>query len=151
MYVVVHATLILGRVAELSISAYRTGVSLPDQGMGLYEISAASGLVGLFLVVVISWRFGLASAGRGMAKAGSVLASITPIVVLAIVLSMGLIFGDFWQLWLQAESQAAPDPWGSMFWVMLIGAGGPVLALTAATLLRRWHPALREFPGEPIG
>ena len=151
LYVVVHTTLILARVAELGISAYRSGVSLPAQGMGLYEVSAISVLVGLFLVAVISWRFGLASAGREMAKAGSALASITPIVVLAIVLFLGLIFGDFWQLWLQAEGQASPDPWGSLFWVMLIGAGGPVVALTAATLLRRWHPALREFPGEPIG
>ncbi|MCH7565043.1 MAG: hypothetical protein IH968_14610 [Gemmatimonadetes bacterium] len=115
LYVVVHTTLILARVAELSISAYRTGLSLPAQGMGLYEISAVSVLVGLFLVVVISWRFGLASAGRGMAKAGSALVSITPIVALAIVLSLGLIFGDFWQVWLQAEGQASPDPWGPMF------------------------------------
>ncbi len=51
-----HTTLILARVAKLSISAYRTGESLPDRGMGLYEISAGSVLVGLLLVGVISWR-----------------------------------------------------------------------------------------------
>ena len=142
MYAVVHATLILARVAELSLSAYLTGIRLPAQATGTYEVSAGSVLIGLVLIVVISWRFGLTSAGRGMAKAGSALASIVPIVGLGIVLLLGLVFADFWQWWLQAESQASPDPWGSVPWVVLIGTGGPVLALTVATILRRWHPAL---------
>ena len=150
MYAVAQATFILARVAELSISAYSTGIPMPAQATGTYEVSAASVLIGLFLIAVISWRFGLASAGRRMAKTGSALASVAPIVGLGIVLLLGLIFADFWQWWLQAENQASSNPWDSAPWVLLIGMGGPVLALTVATILRRWHPALRPFPSEPI-
>ncbi len=150
MYAVVQATLILTRVAELSISAYRTGISLPAQATGTFEVSAVSVLVGLLLLMGISRRFGLVSAGRGMAKAGSALSSIASIVGLGVVLLLGLIFADFWQWWLQAENHATSNPWDSAPWVLLIGMGGPVLALTVATILRRWHPALRQFPSEPI-
>ncbi len=150
LYAVVQATLILAWVAELSISAYRTGISLPAQATGTYEISAGSVLIGLILIMVISWRFGLASAGRGMAKPGSALASVSYIVGLGIVLLLALSFADFWQWWLQAENQASPNPWDTAPWVLLIGTGGPVLALTVATILRRWHPALRPFTSEPI-
>ncbi len=150
MYAVVQATLILARVAELSISAYRTGIFLPADATGTFEVSAASVLIGLLLIVGIAWRFGLASAGRGMAKAGSAFSSIASIVGLGVVLLLGLIFADFWQWWLQAENHATSNPWDSAPWVLLIGTGGPVLALTVATMLRRWHPALRQFPSEPI-
>lgn len=142
LYAVAHATLILSRVAGLSISAYRTGISLPEGAPGVYEISAVSVLAGVILVAVISWRFDLVSAGRGMVKAGSALASIAPVLGLGIVLSLGLMFTDYWQWWLRSGNQTVPEPWGSMPWVLLIGTGGPVLALTIATYLR-FHPALQ--------
>ena len=114
------------------------------------EVSAGSVLLGLFLLALFSWRFGLASAGRAMARPGSALTSILAILGLGIVLLMGLGFSEFWQWWLQAEGTASPDPWGTVPSVLLIGTGGPVMALTVATMLRRWHPALRRFPSEPI-
>ncbi len=59
-----------------------------------------------------------------MTKAGSALSSISSIVGLGIVLSVGLIFADFWQRWLQAENHATSNPWGSAPRVLLIGTAG---------------------------
>ncbi len=147
MYAVAQATLILARVAGLGTSAYLSRKPLPAEAAGTYEISAGSVLIGLILVAIISWRFRLASAGRGMTTTGSALGSVASIVGLGIVLLLALSFGNVWQWWLEAEALASPNPWGTAPWVLLIGTGGPVLALTVATILARWHPALRQLPG----
>ena len=150
-YAVVQATLILAQVAGLGVSSYQAGITLPAQATWTYEVSAVGVLAGLLLIGVIARRFGLASAGRGMAQGGSVLASIAPIIALGIVLTLGLIFADYWQWWLQAGKQVSANPWDTVPLVMLVGMGGPVLALTMATILSRRHPALRRSPSNPMG
>ncbi len=150
MYAVVQATLILARVAELSISAYRTGISLPAHATGTFEVSAASALIGLLLIVGIAWRFGLASAGRGMAKAGSALSSIASSVGLGIVLSVGLILADYWQWWLRAENQASPIPLGLGALGSADRDGWSSAGAHRSDDLASLAPALRQFPSEPI-
>ncbi len=143
-YAIAHTTLILIRVMGLSLSAYRTDMPAPARAGDALQYSVVSVLVGVLLIWSITRRFDLLSAGRRMIRARSVLGSIGPIVSLGVVLLFGSIFADYWQWLLRAGAQTPSHSWGGVPWALLIGIGTPVLALTGATILHRWHPALHH-------
>lgn len=142
-YAVAQAAAILVATAMLSLTVSRNTVPLPAQATMSYYVSSAVVVLGLALAALLAWRFGLFSGRHTMARTSSMVAATAPIVGLGVALLVGLVFLDFWHWWLTVDRQTGASPWDAVPWVLLVGSGGPVVALTLATIIRQRHPALQ--------
>ncbi len=146
-YAAFQTGIITAVVAGLSMTAYLYGIK-PVQATNTYELSLLSVVAGIGLIEIIRKRFQLRRGGLGITHHRSILRTFGPVLGLIVILYLGLVFGDFWRWWLVSAGQFSDNRWSGFGWVVLLGLGGPVSALTAATSLHRWHPSLQgKFSG----
>lgn len=144
-YALMLGIFLLLKVAMLTLAAYQSDPSLGAHVAGSIEMSVVEVLVGLGVMIAIALRSGLLDRYRGVRASPGSWMAFAYIFGMAVVLFFGVVLIEYWEWWLVPSSSVeASEPWDMITFTVGQFVGAPIAALTVATSLSRWHPALRE-------